>query len=278
MKGIFLLLALGAYITYRVFKYASSYYRNLQEARRSGMPYVHCPLWPIGRIWLALQPLLMPYFRKIPWLRNMPWLDITAGDWIWEGRFSVFDRLGDTFLIVTPKYNMIYTAEAEVISQITTRRSDFPKPIEVYGSIDLYGKNVVTMEGSEWRRHRKITSPPFSEKNNHLVWNETLHQASNMLTQWAGKDGKGGITWDNISADAMRLSLHIISRAGFDIRCLWPGVDDNDKKALKDGAMSTAIIPEGHEMSYVDSMSIVLHRIVVMIIFPQWFLSTATTS
>lgn len=64
---------------------------------------------------------------------------------------------------------MLHVADAEAIAQITTRRNDFPKPIGMYSSIDLFGKNVVSTEGAFWRHHRKITSPPFTEKNNHLV-------------------------------------------------------------------------------------------------------------
>ncbi|KAF2095454.1 putative P450 monooxygenase [Rhizodiscina lignyota] len=272
MKLIIPLLLFVAYTAYKTYLYASKLYRNLLDARRSGIPYIVAPVWPINRLWLALEPLLMPYLRKMPFIRDKPWLMVSSGDWIWQERYGAFEKLGDTFMIVTPRYNAIYTAEAEVINQITTRRNDFPKPIQVYGTLDLYGKNVVTSEGSEWRRHRKITSPPFTEKNNHLVWNESLYQASNMVTQWVGKDGKAGKTWDNISTDAMRLSLHVISRAGFNVRCLWPGVDDDDEQALKEGAMSTAIIPEGHEMSYVESMSTMLHRIIVVLICPDWLM------
>jgi hypothetical protein len=47
--------------------------------------------------------------------------------------------------------------------EILGSRARFPKPIEIYGVLDLYGRNVLTTEKEEWRLHRKITAPTFSE-------------------------------------------------------------------------------------------------------------------
>lgn len=46
---------------------------------------------------------------------------------------------------------------------------------------------MVTTEGATWRLHRKITSKPFSEKNNQLVHDETVRQAIQMSTAWESK-------------------------------------------------------------------------------------------
>lgn len=276
MKLLYPLIFVALYVTYRTYVYATAFQRNLKAARRSGLPYILSPVYPLNRTWLIFARLLVPRLKKIPWVGDGEWLNVSGGDWFWERRYAHFEKYGDTFIIVTPVNNVAYTAEAGLISQITTRRNDFPKPLRVYGTISMYGDNVVGTEGNEWRRHRKVTSPPFTEKNNHLVWKESLYQAKNMLTQWVGFDGKGNMTWDNISNDAMRLSLHVISRAGFNVRCLWPGIDDNDEKALQEGAMSTAIIPEGHKMSYVEAMQTLLHRIIFALLCSDWFASTTS--
>ena len=91
-------------------------------------------------------------------------------DYIWEKWYDCFKEIGsDAFILVAPGNNTLLVADAEAITQMTTRRNDFPKPTEIYKSIDLFGKNVVSTEGAYWRHHRKITSPPFTEKNNNLV-------------------------------------------------------------------------------------------------------------
>lgn len=156
-------------------------------------------------------------------------------------------------------------ADAEAVTQICTRRNDFPKPIEMYGSVDLFGKNVVSTEGSIWRHHRKITSPPFTEKNNYQVWLESLHQGSSMLTSWIrqGTDSKTKVS--DVGADTMRLSLHVISRAGFGVRLLWP------HEELEQSGQAGAI-PEGHTMTYKDALSTLLENILSVMLIPRWFL------
>ena len=246
--------------------------RNLKAAKASGLPYVVAPVYGVNIIWLTVEQFLLPLIRRLPlpksWTND--WIDCVAGDWVWNSRRMMFDRLGsDVFIVVSPSKNTINVSDADVVSQITTRRNDFPKPLAMYKTLDIYGKNVVTHEGGEWRRHRKIVSPPFTENNNRMVWMETLYQAQVMLASWVGKDGNQKRTVGEVSTDAMRLSLHVISRAGFDVRCLWPGVNDDDEKALAEGAMSTNIIPKGHKMSYVESMTILLHHIILVITVPD---------
>ena len=111
----------------------------------------------------------------------------------------------------------------------------------MYGGVDIYGKNVVSTEGAMWRHHRKITSPPFTEKNNFLVWQESLHQAQSMVTSWVRPDVRAsGPLWD-IAAQSMRLSLHVISKAGFGVRLPWPHEQDDLE------------VPEGHTLTYKDA-------------------------
>ena len=62
--------------------------------------------------------------------------------------------------------------------------------------LDVYGRNVVTTEGQEWRLHRKVTSRPFSEKNNQLVHEETVRQTEQMMQAWDSKAIDGEIHID----------------------------------------------------------------------------------
>lgn len=125
----------------------------------------------------------------------------------------------------------------------------------------LFGKSVVSTEGANWRHHRKITSPPFTEKNNHLVWLESLHQAESMMTGWMAKGTKDSGTVWNVATEAMRLSLHVISQAGFGVRLHWP----HEGKET--------IIPRGHKLSYKDALETLLHNLIPIILTPRWMLS-----
>ncbi len=67
----------------------------------------------------------------------------TEPDWVWQEQYKPFEKFGGIFMIVSPGKNMVSVADPDAITQITTRRNDFPKPIEVYTSVNLFGQNVV---------------------------------------------------------------------------------------------------------------------------------------
>lgn len=263
--------------------YLYNYYRclarNLAAARTSNITYVIVPVYLFNRFWLITHRAWLPVLCKLPGAWTESWIELVDPEWTWKRLYAPFKKLGtDTFLTVSPGGNMLWCAEPNVISQITTRRNDFPKPIELYGSLNLYGNNVISTEGAVWRHHRKVTSPPFTEKNNHLVWTESLHQAQCMVQSWLGPDSAGDKTVEKVSDDTMRLSLHVISRAGFGVRLLWPGVEDRNmdksEAELPGGReQSSSDIPRGHTMRYTDALSSLLHNILLVLLVPRWILS-----
>jgi hypothetical protein len=277
----------GLYIIYSIITCTLSFRRNLAAARASGIPYIIAPWQGFETKFLATEGLWYPIVSRLPKSISEPWLSMTRGDWSWHYRRQPFDELGsDTIMIVNYGKNMIYTCDADVINQLTTRRNDFPKPIEIYGIMDMYGKNVVTVEGTEWRRHRKITGAQFNEKSNALVWKESLFQAQEMVRCWyegiaAGSRVVDESKKDNVdqpstiyelSRDTMKLSLGVISRAGFGVRCLWLQANGAAEVEVPDGSMSSTIIPAGHKMSYVESLETLLHYIIAVLMLPLWVL------
>ncbi|QDS72315.1 hypothetical protein FKW77_007539 [Venturia effusa] len=283
-----LALAVLLFALYFISRQLHGLYKNIRKAEASGIPYIISPIYGLNMLWLTTAKLWMPLFRLLPSFLTEPWIGMIEGDWTWRVRFTPFGPTGrpgtDTFLIVSPESNLLCTSEAEVISQITTRRNDFPKPISIYKSLDIYGKNVVTVEGAEWRRHRKVTAPQFNEKSNAVVWKESIFQAEEMAKSWQsghvvkaggyanGKAVSLGHVIGELSKDTMRLSLHVISRAGFGVRCLWPGATDAEKA---EGSMDSNVIPQGHEMSYTNSLETLLHSILALILMPDWLLKYA---
>ena len=111
-----------------------------------------------------------------------------------------------------------------------------------------------------WRHHRKITSPPFTEKNNHLVWLESLQQAESMMTVWMGKGSEESAPLKDIATKAMQLSLHVISRAGFGVQLKWPHEETETP------------IPEGHTLTYKDALETLLLNIVPVMLTPRFIL------
>ena len=42
-------------------------------------------------------------------------------------------------------------------------RARFPKPVFRYEVISVFGPNIVSSVGEEWKKYRKIAAPAFSE-------------------------------------------------------------------------------------------------------------------
>ncbi|KAI9812569.1 MAG: hypothetical protein M1827_004558 [Pycnora praestabilis] len=253
--------------------YSINYYRcfarNLAAAKRSGIPYVIVPVYVFRRFWLITHRLWMPFIQKLPRSWTKSWIDFIVPEWSWTHLYEPFERIGsDIFITVAPGANMVWVADPSAISQITTRRNDFPKPIHMYSSISIFGDNVVSTEGAIWRHHRKITSPPFTEKNNALVWTESLHQAQSMLKGWVGNGEAKSV--DTIAKDTMRLSLHVISRAGFGVRLLWPGVETPGEDKAEE-----SVGDKGHKMTYTEALGTFLHKLLWVMLMPRWLLKNS---
>ena len=225
---------------------------------------------------------LLFYRKWSPRLRKLPtWMvgnvDLSTGQWVWQKQFTLYKEMGtDTIMTVSPWGNCIYTADADAINQITTRRNDFPKPIFMYRNIDIFGKSLVSSEGQAWRQHRKITSPPFTEKNNHIVWNESLRQARNMLKGWEIASMGQSPTIMTVAKDATRLSLHVISKAGFGVSILWPGVEElqpSDEKLKGKTVLDESLANTWHTMTYSEALVEFVSHLIGVVLFPHWLLS-----
>ena len=194
-------------------------------------------------------------------------------DWTWTWGYEPFQQIGsDVFLTVSAGGSIVWVASAEVITQVVNRRNDFPKALTHYKTLNIYGVNVLTTEGALWRQHRKITSPSFTEKNNGVVWKESLDQATAMMQSYFSTSPISSPTITALPSDTARLTLHIISKAGFGVSLAWPNsaaqeAKDNDVK------VTSADIPKGHTMSYASALEELLHHILFMIIIPRWVLS-----
>jgi hypothetical protein len=240
---------------------------NIRIARATGTPYVIVPVYAYNRInsILFARTISRLCDAILPEPSTTSWRRLTGSAWPWKLRHAPFAELGtDTFLTVASGGIILYTADAEVISQINARGNDFPKATQLYKHVDIYGKNVVSSGGATWRRHRSVTGPAFTEKNNQLVWKETLDITQNMLTSWTGS-GYGEKTVRTVAGDAMRLSLEVIGRAGLGQRIDWPQATPNEEIQRS--------LPSGHKLTFTEALQFLLVHIFYIIAVPIWFQS-----
>jgi cytochrome P450 len=198
-------------------------------------------------------------------------------EWGYRKGHKPFERIGgDVFIIASATRLTAFVADAEAVTQITTRRNDFPKPLEMYGALDIYGKNLVSTEGSDWRMHRKLAAPSFGEKNNELVFTESLHHARSLLGLWTGPEGQGNETVQDPAVATMSFALFVISSAGFDVRVKWPHEEKSRASSVESDETKSMLVgsekPAGHKMTYREAISELLHNIMWTQIIPPKYL------
>ncbi|KAI8849758.1 cytochrome P450 [Chytridium lagenaria] len=143
------------------------------------------------------------------------------------------------------------------------RYKEFLKPIHHYGVLDVFGRNIVSTESDDWRRHRKISAPQFSERNNALVHDEAVRTARMMFEAWEeeavnnGKDLSSQGFEIDASKDMMRFALTVISSALFGMQLQW-GLENETKNK-----------PAGHTLSFQQSLETMLHNLVLWLMFPK---------
>lgn len=162
--------------------------------------------------------------------------------------------------------------DAEVTQEIFNHRERFPKNVVQYTVLNLFGKNLVSTEGPEWRAHRKVASPGFSEHNNRLMFQESINQAYGMIGHWF-KDGneKSTKTIKTLPQDTMRVTLNALSSVAFGVRLLWP--EEAEPKEVVKGMILYPDRPtEGHSMSLQASLEKLIHNLFFILVMPKWIL------
>lgn len=175
-----------------------------------------------------------------------------------------FSKYGDIFVMAHPGGTLIYTANAESIRQITSRREAFPKMTATYEILNQFGRNVISTEGAEWRMHRKATSASFNEKNSALVFGESIAQVQGMLDSWTK-----GQTLVTLEHDTMRFALNIIGYVGFGLKLPWPQEETAGGFHPIYGSIKP---PPGYHYSFVDTMAQLLDNVLMLLLVPNWLL------
>ncbi|KAI9758071.1 MAG: hypothetical protein M4579_003202 [Chaenotheca gracillima] len=136
------------------------------------------------------------------------------------------ETYGSCFQIVSPGGVAIYIADADIARELVTRNEAFPKPLEELGVLNVFGINVATTEGAMWKKHRRITTPPFNERNSALVWEESLSQGGGMISYLQAQSAKKfnvppesttSVKVEDLMVHTMTLALNVFTYAGFGV-------------------------------------------------------------
>ncbi|KAF8493421.1 hypothetical protein F5888DRAFT_821437 [Russula emetica] len=137
----------------------------------SGPYYLICPSTVLGRLIAQTAPPARYLNMGTAWALKMKHEEFAAAGQDAIAVITAFPRPS----------SIIYLADAAAIKEVTTSRARFPKPVNLYVALSVFGMNIVASEGEEWKKYRKIAAPAFSERNNALVWDETIRVMNDLF-------------------------------------------------------------------------------------------------
>ena len=105
--------------------YFSSLPFNYRLARATNLPIFISPINPANPFWLVFssifEPTLSRYLPKIVYDR----IKVTVFGWEYRCRYTLNEKLGPVFVLVTPASNEIWIADPDMAANVLLRRNDF---------------------------------------------------------------------------------------------------------------------------------------------------------
>ncbi|QSZ36703.1 hypothetical protein DSL72_006586 [Monilinia vaccinii-corymbosi] len=227
--------------------------RNYRIASKIGVPIRILIASGDNPVWILVSGIVLPVVRAV--FGDCDIARYSRPGWEFRDKYRMHQELGDVVIHVSAGRNWLYLCNPEAVNEIFKRRDDFDRPPDLLAVLAVFGPNISTAVGADWQRQRKITSAPFNDQNNSLVWIEALRQADEILQFWKALDSPVTRT----DKDTRTFSLHVLSGAGF-------GKSYSFKR-------STEKPKPGRTYNYRDSLAIVLENCLLILVLGPKLLS-----
>ncbi|EJD35890.1 cytochrome P450 [Auricularia subglabra TFB-10046 SS5] len=218
--------------------------------------------------------LLLATRFPLPWKR---WKGVSSSmAWAWDRRFENYRMFGCNIYTTVAAFpslrSGVHIADPAVVREMTISRTRFPKPVKLYHMVSVFGPNILVsgMEFDEHKKFRKTVAPSFSEvslaslrwhadssaaqRNNKLVWDETVSTMQDMFETLEWKD-KEVVEFDHAVEVTLPITLFVIGAAGFGRQVSWA---DNE------------VVPAGHTMSFKEALTIGTCNLLVKALVLRW--------
>lgn len=229
------LVLLALFLTKRLY----ALYKNYMTARSLKLPIIVCFESFQDPLWMFIGPSVRKFFSYLGlWDTSAP--DYTSVGWTQHDRFASHAKYGPAFVIVSPFENNIMIADKDASQELFKNWRDWVKNDALYSMFNAHGKNVNSVNGDDWQRHRKVTSHAFKEANSKLVWGAARKQMDSVVRRWKGGNEGKEITLAEASEDWTKLALHVLMSAGF-------GKEYEFDTGVK-------VVEPGHKISFGEAM------------------------
>ncbi|QRV96610.1 cytochrome P450 family protein [Ceratobasidium sp. AG-Ba] len=158
--------------------------------------------------------------------------------------------------ITNPKECVVFIADPQAYKDITRPRSPFVRDLKAIGPFfSVFGENLLSLDGEEWKHHRKIAQRAFTEKTPLLVWTETTTALEQLFELWDANHGPR-VRIPHIKDVTANLALIVISSVAMGHRMSW--IEDYESPW------------PGYTMSFQKAMRIVSRSVIPIVMTPRW--------
>ncbi|KAH7082015.1 cytochrome P450 [Paraphoma chrysanthemicola] len=172
-----------------VLREAFKWLRMIAKARSIGLPLVFVPIDQTNFLWIFFASRHRFRLRRLlpSWLWHR--ISITIPGWeLFEpsnphqrnlaGRV---DSRETSFTLVGPRSYEFWTADPQLSNEILRRIHDFEQPRELEFLLAKFGPNVLTANGDQWSRHRKIVAKVINERISKAVFEKSIYYSQTLL-------------------------------------------------------------------------------------------------
>ena len=172
-----------------IFREAFKWLRMIADARSVGLPMVFVPIDQTNFFWILfssrsrfrLQRLLPPWLWKRISITIPGWELFEPSNPLEKPLAHRADATDTSFILVGPRSFEFWTADPQVSHEILRRIHDFEQPRELEFLLAKFGPNVLTSNGDQWARHRKIVAKVINERISKAVFENSIYYSQEIL-------------------------------------------------------------------------------------------------
>lgn len=122
-----------------------------------------------------------------------------------------------------------------------------------------FGRNILTENGDEWAKQRKVVASVINERISKTVFNESVRQTEGLLGEVYDKaDGQAADT-SRLFDMMKKITIHVLSGAGMGATVDWAG-NEHEKPR------------KGYKLTYIEACKTVINAVAGPIVIPVWFM------
>ncbi|KAG7093329.1 hypothetical protein E1B28_007009 [Marasmius oreades] len=198
--------------------------------------------------------LFHPYGMPSYLLPQIRWV-VEAANRRFPFKHQRYDRYGwdilSNYCVLSSSF-IIAIADPNAIKDVLTSHSRFPRYVEQYKPLSFFGPSVLSTEGDEWKKYKKVVKPALSDKNSRMGWSETVRVMNDLFEEeWGGKDV---VKVESCLELTLSMALYVLSAAVFGQKLSWK----EDER------------PQGNKITFKRALFDVSSNLVLKMALPNW--------